>query len=277
MVDLRPSACPFSGDTDARRVFVYTEPPSGEIGFPRAEGESYYREVWQFAASKHFVSRHRMRIAVDYDGAYVDATYGNPAGIAATFARIIALPPGKSDNLARVERIRAHARAHFGTDTPRSVLDIGSGLGVFPYAVKQAGWTCTALDPDERAVKHLRDTVGVSAVQGDFMSVTGLGRFDIVTFNKVLEHVVDPVRMLERTHSLLAPGGFVYVELPDGEAAARAGQNREEFFIEHLHVFSFASIVMLANRAGFDPVCVERLREPSTKYTLRAFIAAAPT
>jgi hypothetical protein len=69
----------------------------------------------------------------------------------------------------------------------------------------------------------------------------------------------------------------VYVELPDGEAAALAGAGREEFFVEHLHVFSFASIVMLANRAGFDPICIERLREPSTKFTLRAFLVPTPT
>ena len=40
--------------------------------------------------------------------------------------------------------------------------------------------------------------------------------------------------------------------------------DREEFFVEHHHVFSFASIAILANRAGFAPICVERVREPST-------------
>jgi hypothetical protein len=32
---------------------------------------------------------------------------------------------------------------------------------------------------------------------------------------------------------------------------------------------------MLANRAGFHPLSVERLREPSSKFTLRAFLVAA--
>ena len=62
---------------------------------------------------------------------------------------------------------------------------------------------------------------------------------------------------------------------PDGEAAARSGAGREEFFVEHLHVFSFRSIVMLAERAGFVPLAVERLQEPSTKFTLRAFLSRA--
>jgi hypothetical protein len=79
--------------------------------------------------------------------------------------------------------------------------------------------------------------------------------------------------MLRRTRQFVAPGGFVYLELPDGEVAAEVGSEREEFFVEHLHVFSFVSIAMLADRAGFRPIAVERLQEPSTKFTLRAFLS----
>ena len=132
------------------------------------------------------------------------------------------------------------------------MLDVGSGLAVFPARMKEAGWTCTALDPDPRAVEHARTVVGVEAVRADFMEADDLGRFDLVTLNKVLEHVPDPAAMLGRTREFLAEGGVVYVELPDGEAAAADpdGPDREEFFIEHLHVFSMSSMSLLADRAG---------------------------
>jgi 2-polyprenyl-3-methyl-5-hydroxy-6-metoxy-1,4-benzoquinol methylase len=277
MSELRPRQCPLSGGTDARRVFVYEAPPQGEVGFWRAPGEPYYREVWQFTASDHFVSRHAMTVATSYDGAYVGATYKDGTGLAAAFERIIALPPEKSDNTARVARVCAFAGARLpGVRQPR-LLDVGAGLGVFCHAVRQAGWNCVAVDPDPSAVQHLRRRVGVEAICSDFMQVEGIGGFDIVTLNKVLEHVERPIDMLRRVRSVLVPGGFVYIELPDGETAARAGCEREEFFIEHLHIFSFKSTVMLAERAGFRPVCVERLQEPSTKFTLRAFLAADPS
>jgi hypothetical protein len=38
-------------------------------------------------------------------------------------------------------------------------------------------------------------------------------------------------------------------------------------------VFSPASVAMLAERSGFSPVVIERLREPSSKYTVRGFLA----
>jgi SAM-dependent methyltransferase len=270
--DLRPSSCPISGVTDAHRVFAYDAPPKGEIGFRRKEGEAYRREVWQFAGSNHYVSRHAMSVSTDYEGDYVDATYKDEAGLNAAFERVIALPGERSDNAGRIARVAAFAQAHFGGRSDIRLLDVGAGLGVFPYAVKQHGWHCTAIDPDQRAVAHMKERVGVETLAGDFMGFTGENKFDIVTFNKVLEHVEDPVAMLRHASAFLAPGGFIYVELPDGEMAAREGAGREEFFIEHLHVFSFVSMAMLTERAGLTPVAVERLQEPSTKYTLRAFI-----
>lgn len=274
MGDLRPARCPISGEAEARLAFVYDAPPAGEVGFRRAEGEPYRREVWQFVRSKHFVCCHGMQVATSYDGDYVDASYRDAAGMVAAFERIISLPAERSDNAGRIARVGAFASTHFGAGRPVRLLDVGAGLGVFPHASKQAGWSCTAIDPDPRAVEHMRMRVGVEAVCGDFMDVGDIGRFDVVTFNKVLEHVIDPVAMLRRAHEFLAPGGFVYVEVPDGEMAAREGPGREEFFIEHLHVFSFVSTTMLAGHAGFIPLTVERLREPSTKLTLRAFLAS---
>jgi SAM-dependent methyltransferase len=270
MDDLKPAKCPISGIAEARLVFTYTKPPLGEVGFRRGS-DPYYREVWQFHISNHFVSCHAMEVATGYSGDYVNATYVDAAGMLRAYNRIIALPLAQSDNANRAARLRLFAEGHFRRTSDIRLLDVGSGLGVFPHAVKGAGWRCTALDPDPRAVEHIRENVGVDAICGEFMTAQGLGRFDVVTFNKVLEHVPDPVRMLRHAHETLNAGGFVYLELPDGEMAARDGPEREEFFVEHLHVFSFASTVILANKAGFAPIRVERLREPSTKYTICAY------
>jgi SAM-dependent methyltransferase len=183
----------------------------------------------------------------------------------------MALPPERSDNAGRVARICQFADDYLPSGK-RSVLDVGSGLCVFLARMKQHGWQGTALDPDERAVRHARETVGVAGVCGS-LPRTDLGRFDAVSFNKVLEHVEDPIALLAHSRALVEDHGFVYVELPDGEAAAREeGFGREEFFVEHFHVFSVASIALLGERAGFTVRVVERLREPSGKFTLRAFL-----
>lgn len=255
-----------------RTAFVYDEPPKGEVlfNFPGP----YRREYGRCELCGHYFSIHDMDMAVLYEGLYVDATYGGADGMRQTFQRIVNLPKAESDNANRVARIQAYAERNLRSSAHPTLLDVGSGLAVFPYAMKAMGWRCTALDPDERAVRHSEEVAGVTAVVGDFMGMdlACLGRFDCVTFNKVLEHVEDPVAMLARAQNLVAVDGFVYIELPDGKAAAMEGPQREEFFIDHHHVFSLTSTNLLAERAGFEVRVIERLQEPSSKYTIRAFL-----
>ena len=264
--------CPCDRSFDAP-AFEYDAPPEGETRFALGE-QPYRRSYARCLLCRHWYSDHAFDLTVLYGGDYADHTYGNR--LRQTYERILALPPERSDNAGRVARILAYATARFGCERSPTLLDVGAGLGVFPAKMKGAGWACTALDPDPRAAAHARDVVGVTAVAGDFLAIDlrTLGRYDVITFNKVLEHVEDPIAMLARAAGLLAAGGFVYVEVPDADAAAREGPAREEFFIEHHHVFSAVSLAMMADRAGFAVESLERLREPSTKFTLRAFLAS---
>jgi len=268
-----PLECPCAGDR-FELVHRYAEPPAGEVRFAFSIASGYQRDILRCDVCGHFVSRHRMDMSNMYSAAYVDATYGDANGLRRNFDRIIGLAPSRSDNAGRVARVIAFAAQHMGTTAdPPSILDVGSGLCVFLYRMKEAGWRCTALDPDPRSATHAREAVGVEAVCGDFLRMEEIGQFDAISFNKVLEHVQAPVAMLRKARRHLSPRGFVYIELPDGEAARHEGFGREEFFIDHPHVFSAVSFANLVERAGLRLLVLERVREPSTKYTLRGFAA----
>jgi SAM-dependent methyltransferase len=280
--------CFLCGSTAYAFVFRYDAPPAGETLFPLTANERYYREIWQCHGCGLFVNRHQMSSADLYEGNYVDATYGADK-ILSTFQKIITLPPERSDNYHRVKRIvrymaekrtvdrRQNAEDGLPTADGRrpTVLDVGSGLCVFLQRMKEEGWECTALDPDPRTVEHAQRHIGVHAICDDFLAAPQLSAYDLITFNKVLEHVEDPITVLQKSHQHLRRGGVVYVEVPDGEAAAVEGAGREEFFIEHLWAFSLTSLISLATRAGFSVHCIERVHEPSRKYTLRAFLHSA--
>jgi SAM-dependent methyltransferase len=254
------------------RVHMYTEAPIGEVVFQKRKLTQYRRELLSCTTCEHVLSIHAMDLEGLYGGDYVDSTYGGSKGLRAAFDRIISLPDSESDNVGRVAYINRLIGSQNDASGRRSVLDVGSGLCVFLHRMKATGWDCTALDPDERAVAHAREVVGIGAIRGEFMQLAPTGKFDLLSFNKVLEHVENPTAMLSQSQHWLKPGGSVYIELPDAEAARHAGYGREEFFIDHIHVFSFASMAILANKAGFDVVMSERVREPSSKYTLRAIL-----
>lgn len=260
------------GSKDSSVAFTYDAPPAGETPFAFTRAHPYFRTIVRCTYCGHFRSTHALDVTTLYTGDYVSANYPED-GIRRAFERVNALDPAASDNVGRVRRVVAFALERFGDSAPRpTLLDVGSGIGVFVHRMRAEGWECVALDPDERAVRHAREVVGVRAIQGDFLSVRDPGAFDVITFNRVLEHVPDPVAMLSKARAHLAPGGLVYIELPDGERAAEDGPGREEFFIDHLHIFSPASTAVLVHRAGLRLSLLERLVEPSGKYTIRAFL-----
>ncbi len=263
------------GNSGLLLIHTYHSPPPPENKYQFSSGDNYHRELYQCENCGHYQSVHNMDASSLYAGDYVDATYGDGQGLKNTFERIIALPPEKSDNQGRVKRIIQYAESFFPaekfTGSPPAILDVGSGLCVFLHLMKKAGWDCTALDTDERQISHARDVAGVNAIYGSFADIGQLRHYDLITFNKVLEHFKDPITMLGRSRQLLADHGFVYIELPDGETAMRNdGPKREEFTIDHYHIFGAASVAVLCGKAGFSLQRLERLQEPSGKYTLWA-------
>ena len=268
--------CPCNG-AYIREAFSYDAPPEGETRFD-LKGVCYKRAYDRCELCEHFFARHAMDLTALYSAEYVDATYGGVEGMRRRLETLQALPPDRSDNAGRVSRILEYAQTALQErSVPLSVLDVGAGIGVFPAAMKQAGWQVTAVEPDARTAGHLRAAVGVSAIAGTLCELDPerVGRFDVVTFNKVLEHVEDPAALLRKGAEFVDAGGFLYVELPD-VAAAADGPGREEFFIEHHHVFSSQSFAAVADRAGLSVQTIERLREPSGKWTMRGFMIPRP-
>ena len=267
--------CPMCGGGMTLR-WTYDAAPEGEMHYAFLDTMSYYREYHQCGTCAHFLEWVPFSFDRLYSSDYVDSTYGDIGGIRAAFARIMALPPEKSDNFHRVRWIHEALARNGGTlsdgATSLALLDVGFGLGVFPAAMKLKGWHCHGIDLDNRQIEHARTDLGIEAYDRDLATISDIGPFDLITFNKVLEHVEKPEELLADAQRLLKPGGVVYVELPDGEFAASEGHAREEFFVEHIHVFSFASYALLARKAGFKVLECVSAREPSSKFTLRGLL-----
>ena len=279
---MRPPTTPDRGVCGGRALrptFTYPAPPKGENRFSFSDSPEYHREFLRCEGCGHYLARHALNLDEIYTSEYAASVYGGPQAIRRAYERINSLPEDASDNAGRVRRVLAWGRKHLDMPKDRrpSVLDVGSGLCVFLHRMRAAGWDCTAMEPDPAYAAHAENVVGVKAVAADFNTAKGLGRFDLLSFNKVLEHFPDPTSVLRRAPLYLAPGGGIYVEVPDGEAAAAEGPGREEFFVEHFHAFSPRSLRIMADRAGLFPLAVERLREPSGKYTFRALFVPDKT
>src|SRR5213076_1530876 len=97
----------------------------------------------------------------------------------------------------------------------RAMLDVGVGTGLLVHLARQAGWDATGVDICAEAAERAGREFGVAVAVGDFLAVDLPGGYHAITMADVVEHSRDPRAFLARAHALLAPGGVLYVGVPN--------------------------------------------------------------
>lgn len=134
------------------------------------------------------------------------------------------------------------------------LLDVGAGIGQYVADMETVGWEAQGVEPSSAAVE-LAQRAGRSVRQGDVFSAhLDHERFDLISFWHVLEHLYDPVAALERTRTLLAPGGQVLIAVPNWDAWMRGRVGSAWWGLEaprHIHHFTARTLKATLQTAGF--------------------------
>ncbi len=146
-------------------------------------------------------------------------------------------------------RIEAHAVA------PGQLLDLGCWVGFLLSEANGRGWRTIGVEPSEFGSCYARDRLGLDVRTSDLFSAPLPERaFDAVTMGDVIEHLTAPGDALTRIASLLAPGGLLWLALPDaGSRVARVmGRRWWSVLPTHVQYFTRHSISVLLRRHGFE-------------------------
>jgi SAM-dependent methyltransferase len=144
-------------------------------------------------------------------------------------------------------------------------LEVGCGEGWLLAAAKAAGFAVSGLDFSDAGLKRFHPELAPHASFGDALEnlehlIDAGDQFDVVAMEHVLEHVLEPERLLERLPRLIAPGGVCAITVPNDfsplQLAARAaGHIDRDFWLappQHLNYFEAKSLTALLNRLGFE-------------------------
>ena len=101
-----------------------------------------------------------------------------------------------------------------------SLLEIGPAYGLFAYLAKRAGFDVTAIEMNSRCCAFLRDTVGITVVEGANTPelLKALPNFDVIVLWQVIEHLTDPWAVLSAAAQQLAPAGRLIIDTPNPAA-----------------------------------------------------------
>lgn len=272
---MEDAQCPLCRATTSELVSLVPSKPTGETDYGISVHD-YRREIRKCIECEVYFNHYDFSLlsANFYEGSYNGAIEGGR--LDDRFKRITELPFDKSDNKQRVARIIDFLRDSFGEAYKDcSLLDVGTGTGVFMYEASKYLNDISCVDPDARAIDQVRKRVPTAASWvGSLEAVPGEKKFNIVTFNKVLEHIRHPLEVLTRARQCLASNAFIYIELPFSDLIIESGtQNaRAEFFVEHFTVFNERSLSYLVVKSGYEVVRMRTLVEPSGKHTIYAFV-----
>lgn len=141
------------------------------------------------------------------------------------------------------------------------LVEVGPGAGVFAYGARRAGFDVTALEMDARTCEHLRDAVGVGAVQTDdpAAALASLPPSRAIAMWHVIEHLPDPAGMLDAAAVNLEPGGVLALATPNPQAAGFRVLGRRWAHIDaprHLFLLPLAALTERAASAGLRRVAV---------------------
>lgn len=193
------------------------------------------------------------------------------------FDRIMAIPKAQSENYAKVAWLKPHLAAHLapgGAD--RALLDIGCSAGMFlkHFIDDVPGWRGAGVEPTVRFAETASRRIGGPVRSGVYRGGQFDRRFDLVTVIHVLEHVLDPLAFLAEVKRDLAPGGLLFIEVPDIADFGSLPPQHDRFMSPHIYYFSATTAAQLLARAGFGVVVREFERSPRGHANLRLICRA---
>jgi len=170
------------------------------------------------------------------------------------FDRIMNLP--NSENKQRVDNLLSDLE---GKEIEK-VLDIGSGLGIFPYEMSLYGFDVTCIEPNPKSCEFMKNELRLNVFQAFFGQENRYPKFDLVTLIHLLEHVRNPIETLKRVkdHHLLN-GGSVYIEVPDAEEFKTLNKDHDEFNSLHLMFFTPESLEQIVREAGLTAYTIRKI------------------
>lgn len=99
------------------------------------------------------------------------------------------------------------------------ILDVGAGIGAFLNTMKEKGWEITGIEPDAGAREQSKALFGLELSETSVLPQLPKAHYDAITLWHVLEHVHDLHNYIETLKSLLAPGGTIFIAVPNYQSA----------------------------------------------------------
>lgn len=135
------------------------------------------------------------------------------------------------------------------------LLEVGSGPAVLLYELVNAGWSCTAIEQSETALKIARKLHNFpnGAIIHDKPQPHWEGLFDFLVAMEVLEHIENDKIALMQWKNWIKPGGVLLLSVPAHEKK----WNESDVWAGHYRRYERGKLINLLENTGFEILKIE--------------------
>jgi len=271
-----PNNCLICQSDDREVIFSYGEPDQYEVAVGVSKEEYFRKWVQCKQCGFYYLIYSREKNIIDkiYTSAYRDKNSPwRKDSPEEGFKRVIALPEGESETKFRVDWIKKNINNIWKDGLlkrdapPYNVLDIGGGTGVFAYEFQDTNWVAHVIDPNKDS-SFIKTKLHVPFIQNYYKPNSFDYKFNLISLIYLLEHLSDPVSLLESLHSDMTRNSFLFIEVPDAICFQHKPVEDDIFNSCHLWLFSPNTLSLLLDYCGFEVFNLYRMKTIRGHYAL---------
>ncbi|GAB6107666.1 class I SAM-dependent methyltransferase [Fusibacter bizertensis] len=145
-----------------------------------------------------------------------------------------------------------------------SLLDIGTGIGIFTGVAIDRNWNAEGLEFAPEDCEYASTNFDLDLLNEDFYNFNSDRQYDVVTLFEVIEHLHHPLKDLKQINKLIVPGGVLVVATPIQDSLYGKKMKEHNIFwnvITHLTYFTKPVMIDYLNEAGFEIIEINNSNE----------------
>lgn len=144
------------------------------------------------------------------------------------------------------------------------ILEIGSGYGFFLEEMKKDGFNITGLEVSKERRKISKKVTKATILDINLMEKNlEFGKFDVIVFFHVLEHISNSISFLKNLKKLLTKNGKIVIEVPnfdDFQINLNEAYKMWHFQRAHIHYFTPKTLKKILQKSDFKKITIEGIQ-----------------
>ncbi len=142
---------------------------------------------------------------------------------------------------------------------PGRLLELGCSYGGFLDEARRAGWDVTGIEVSQTASTHARERLGLRVFSGTLQDQLPHldAPYDVLAMFHVIEHIQNPVTLLDACRKLIKPGGLLVLKTPNVASSIARITGSSWHWVSppaHLYLYSPETLRRLLTKSGYQPL-----------------------